>query len=302
MLTDQAVQSVYSQELPNTEVIVVDDGSRDGTAQWMAEHHPEAKVLRNEQSTGFSATANRGLRDAKGQILLLLNSDTVLAEHALLPMLEAFEKNPELGIAGAALQFPDGAPQWSGGKFPTLAWVFALTSGIAVFAGTLPLYRKIKKPGSRSTGSVEWVTGAAMAIRKSVWNDVGPLDENYRFYGQDLDLCRKAGKAGWKISIVPDFVVTHHHGATISEIDGATDASNPEFLWTDILRFITINDGPGAARRTRWVMLFGANLRLFVMALAQPFGSPHTRELRRKRRSIYQKATHALRQFLVIVH
>jgi len=227
--------------------------------------------------------------------LLLLNSDAALTPGSLAPMFDAFEKDDRLGIAGAALQYPDGSPQWSGGCFPSMAWLFALTSGLAVFAGALPFYRRFKKPGSPGDGPVDWVTGAAMALRRQVWDDLGPLDEHYRFYGQDLDLCRKTSRAGWKITLITQFVVTHHNGATIGSSTGATGAANPEHLWSDILRFVEINDGPLAAHRARAVMRIGARLRLAALTLSLPFGSHGTREARRARRALYRKATDALK-------
>ncbi|MEN8165533.1 MAG: glycosyltransferase family 2 protein [Acidobacteriota bacterium] len=290
----EAVASVKAEAPHDTEIIVVDDGSSDGTSRALAERWPEVIVLRNETSTGFSASANRGLAWARGRILLLLNSDAALTPGSLPPMFDAFASDDRLGIAGAVLQYPDGSPQWSGGSFPSLPWLFALTSGIAVFAGTLPFYRRFRTPGSPGDGPVDWVTGAAMALRRQVWNDLGPLDEHYRFYGQDLDLCRRASRAGCRITLIPQFIVTHHHGATIGSSAGATGPANPEHLWSDILRFVEINEGPKAARRALAVMSTGARLRLFAMTLALPFGSQKIRQARRIRRSMYRKAADAL--------
>jgi len=293
-LTLEAVASVVTQGLAGVEIIVVDDGSSDGTLESIAEQHPAVTVIRNDKPLGFSASANRGLCKAQGRILLLLNSDAALKPGSLPPMFDAFEIDEHLGIAGAALQYPDGSPQWSGGAFPTLPWLFALTSGVAVLAGTLPFYRRFKNPGNSAAGSVQWVTGAAMAIRRQVWADLGPLDESYRFYGQDLDLCRKASGRGWRIALIPAFVVTHHHGATIGSSDGGAGTANPEFLWADLLRFVEINDGRQAARRARRVMSVGARLRLAAMTFALPFGSRSTREARRVHRALYRKAQEAL--------
>lgn len=293
-LTLEAVASVASQAPQGTEIIIVDDGSSDRTAQALAERWPNMVVLRNETPTGFSASANRGLAQARGRILLLLNSDAALTPGSLSPLFDAFESDDRLGIAGAVLQYPDGTAQWSGGAFPTLPWLFALTSGAAVLAGALPFYRRFKRPGLPEAGPVQWVTGAAMAIRRQVWDDLGPLEVAYRFYGQDLDLCRKACSAGWRIALIPGFVVTHHHGVTIGAGDDAAGVDNPEFLWTDLLHFVEINDGPQAAQRARWVMSVGARLRLAGMTFALPFGTRATRETRRARKAVYRKAADAL--------
>lgn len=293
-LTMEAVASVADQAPQDTEIIVVDDASSDGTSKQLTGRWPDVIILRNEASTGFSASANRGLTRGRGKVLLLLNSDAALVPGSLQPMFDAFESDDRLGIAGAALQYPDGSAQWSGGSFPSLPWLFALTSGIAVFAGALPFYRHFKKPGSSGDGPVDWVTGAAMAMRRQVWDDIGPLDEHYRFYGQDLDLCRKASRAGWKIALIPQFIVTHHHGATIGSSDGATGPANPEHLWSDILRFIKVNEGPKAAGRAQTVMSIGARFRLGAMTLSLPFGSQETRKAKRVRRAAFLRAKKSL--------
>jgi len=295
-LTVKAVESVLTQALPGTEIIVVDDGSSDGTSEHLSRRFPTVKIIQNLTPLGFSASANRGLAQTRAEILFLLNSDTIATTESLAKMTQAFDADPDLGIAGATLRFPDGTPQWSGGAFPSLPWLFVLTSGMAVLAATLPFYRRFKKPGTEASTPVQWVTGAAMAIRRQCWDEVGPMDEGYRFYGQDMDLCRKASDSGWRIALIPNCIINHLHGATISKSGGTTDSANPEYLWSDILRFIDRNDGPRAARRARRVMRIGAWVRLAGMATLQPLRSHSSRDSARNRRACYRRASAGLLQ------
>src|SRR6185369_3384658 len=124
---------------------------------------------------GFTRAANLGLARASGEILLLLNSDTEVDASGLAALSAAFAAEPRLGAAGADLYYPDGSPQWSGGRAPTLAWLFALASGAPALFRRLPFYRRLKPPGARG-GAVEWVTGAALAVRRAAWEQAGPLD------------------------------------------------------------------------------------------------------------------------------
>ena len=239
------------------EILLVDDGSRDGTADAVASLFPTVRILRNETAQGFTRSANRGLQAAGGEILLLLNSDTEV--EGIDALLARFSEQPKLGIIGAALHYPDGSPQWSGGNEPSLLWLFGLASGIPPLLAKLPLYRRAKPLAQRASA---WVTGAALAIRREAWLQVGPLDEQFRLYAQDLDLCVRVRQAGWGIEILPEFRVLHHHGATIGAQESALGRQNLELLWTDLLRWARKNKGEKWAAQARRALLWGVRLRL----------------------------------------
>jgi GT2 family glycosyltransferase len=255
---------------PACELIVVDDASEDGTAAAIEGRLPGVTVMVNARRAGFARSANRGLAAAAGELLLLLNSDTEVAAASLPALQSAFAADPQLGIAGAELRFPDGAPQWSAGLEPSPRWLFAQASGLPALIGRLPGYRRLRPVGRGPGTRVDWVSGAAMAMRRAVWEAAGPLDEGYRFYCQDLDLCLAARELGWRVAVVPGFVVIHHHGATISAGGGSAAPYHPELMWTDLVRFADKRGGPAAARRAASALKAGARLRLIGRALAAP--------------------------------
>lgn len=252
------------------EVIVVDDASADGTAEAIARLHPAVTLLVNQRREGFSRAANRGLAAAAGDLLLLLNSDTEVPAGSLTALQAAFAGDPKLGIAGAELRFPDGMPQWSAGLEPTPRWLFAQASGLPALLGRLPGYRRLRPPGRGPGARVDWVSGAAMAMRREVLEAAGPFDERYRFYCQDLDLCLAARDLGWRVAIAPGFVVIHHHGATISAGGGSAAPYHPELMWSDLVRFAHKRGGAAAARRAAAALRAGARLRLVGRALIEP--------------------------------
>ncbi|MES1242733.1 MAG: glycosyltransferase family 2 protein [Acidobacteriota bacterium] len=258
---DLTLRCVETLEAEGTtaEIVVVDDGGSDGTAEALAAH--DVQVLHQSPAGGFTRAANLGLARARGEILLLLNSDTEVSPGSLEALLAAFDRDPELGVAGAALHYPDGSPQWSGGRAPSLLWLFGLTSGLPRLLARLPRWRRVKPVGA-APGQVDWVTGAALAMRRRVWEQVGPLDERFRFYAQDLDLCLRAGAAGWKVELLPEVRVMHHHGATISRDPESWGRQNAELLWTDLLRWARKSRGESWGRRAALAMRFGAALRL----------------------------------------
>jgi GT2 family glycosyltransferase len=255
----RAVGSVVAQaDRAHSEIVVVDDGSADGTDAAVRAAVPDAIVLRHARARGFSAAANTGLAAARGEVLLLLNSDTELLPGALAALSLALAGEPRLGVAGGRLYYSDGRPQWSGGRLPTLAWLFALASGLGGGLRRLPGRRQ------RAAGHgqrVDWVSGAALALRRVVYERCGPLDESYAFYCQDLDLCWCARRAGFAVSIVAGFDVLHHHGATIAR-DGGTAGQRPDLLWPDLVRCIAKYRGEPAGENARRALRWGSGLRL----------------------------------------
>jgi len=277
-LTLACLASLFRSPVAGMEVVLVDDASRDGTAEAVRELFPGVLVERHETPERFTRSANDGIARTTGEILLLLNSDTEVEPNGLKGLLAVFAREPELGIAGALLHYPDGSPQWSGGREPSLAWFFALASGLPALLQRLPFYRRLKPLAAPGPATVDWVTGAAMALRRPVWEVVGPLDEGFRFYVQDLDFCRRARRMGWGVAVRPELRVLHHHGATIGREPGASRRQQHELLWTDLLRWARKQHGERWAARAGAALRVGAVLRLAGRRLASPFVAPRRRE------------------------
>lgn len=241
------------------EVIVVDDASSDDTVPRIREAFPEIVVLRQPRNRGFSSSANLGAAASRGELILVLNSDTRMAQGTLDAFLAAFEQDAALGVAGAQLVNADGSPQWSAGPIPTMPWLLVMVSGVA------SLLRPFRRARRSTAGNVGWVSGAAMMFRRRTWDVAGPFREDVRFYAQDLDFCVRARRGGWAIRLLPHVRVEHRHGATIAH--GAALPYAPDLLWLDLLTWARGEYGEGWAGRARRGMIVAAWLRIAARRL-----------------------------------
>jgi hypothetical protein len=203
--------------------------------------------------------------------MLLLNSDTELAAGARPAIEAAFAAHSRLGILGASLHYPNGSWQWSGGREPGVLWCFALASGLGKHLGAARRAIRGAGRGTPSTGPaelrfVDWVSGAAMTVRRPAFADCGTLDESFAFYAQDLDYCRRAADAGWRIAVSPAWHVVHRHGATVGGAGpngtrAAAGFQRLDHLWSDLLLWLLRRHGPARAKAARRALLVGGTLR-----------------------------------------
>jgi N-acetylglucosaminyl-diphospho-decaprenol L-rhamnosyltransferase len=252
-MTLHCARTVLAALPPSAEIIVVDDGSTDGTEELLARELPDVTVVRLDENRGFAPAANRGVAASRGSIVLLLNSDALVAEGALEALLAAFDTDARLGMAGAQLLDADGAPQWSGGPAPTLLWMIGVVSGLGHLA-------RVFRRAGREKPAPDWVSGAAMAFRREVWTAAGPLDERYLFYCQDIDFCLRARAAGWRVALIPEARVTHARGGTVAR--DRELGYDPERLWSDLLTWGRGQYGSRWARFARPILIAVAWLRI----------------------------------------
>jgi len=270
-MTLRCCRAVLASMPPATEIIVADDGSTDGTAEILGREVPGVTVVRFESNRGFAPAANRGAGAAHCRIILLLNSDALVEVGALEAIVAAFDSDPTLGVAGARLVNEDGTPQWSGGRTPTLPWMIGVVSGAGRFAHFFRRRHRqeclchidpaaCRKHGHSCLCDVDWVSGAAMAIRREVWDAAGPLDERFRFYCQDIELCLRARKAGWRVAVVENARVVHAIGGTVAG-KGAL-RHDPERLWPDLLDWGTAHYGRRWSAAARIALVSAAWMRV----------------------------------------
>ncbi len=230
-------ESLKSSNL-NRKVWVVDNASTDGSAEMVRERFPQARLMANESNVGFAAANNQALR-AMGfasaeyhdlpRYVLLLNPDTEVLDDALATMVRFLDDNPQAGVAGAKLLYPDGQLQHSAFAFPTLAQAvldfFPLHHRLlnSRLNGRYP--RRLYERGEPFP--IDHPLGAALMARGEAIQEVGLLDERFFIYCEEIDWCMRMEKAGWGIYCVPRAEVVHHVAESTGQVRGQMFAA----LW-----------------------------------------------------------------------
>jgi GT2 family glycosyltransferase len=273
----------------DSELLVVDNASIDGCAEMIAAEFPRANLIRNPINVGFARANNQALRKAKGELILLLNSDAELRADCLASLETAFAAHPELGIAGPRLLNTDGTWQPSWGKFPTPATEFLFQSYLyKIWPTCFPYGRRVSIYFHRAYGAfrwVEWVTGAALILRRQVYDAIGGLPENTFMYGEDLEYCALARAAGFGVAYVPTASVCHHLQAS-SRRDYARWIEN---YTQATLAYYSLHGMPAERSAVaRWIIA-GSILRRTLWLLAG-WMSPGLRQEAQHRARGYRKA------------
>ncbi len=223
-LLRRALASVYASwgERPGLEVIVVDNASQDGSPAMVQQEFPQARLIVNPQNCGYGAANNRGIAVAAGEFLLVLNPDIEALDDALPRLAAHAQEQPDVGMLGPRMLWPDGETQSSRRRFPTLPVLFLESTWLERLAPR-KLLRRYYKQDQPDTASqdVDWITGAAMLTRRAVIESVGGFDEGFFMYSEELDWCRRIKEAGWRVSYCPDARIIHHEGKSSEQVVAA---------------------------------------------------------------------------------
>ena len=194
------------------ETLLVDNASSDGTADAVTRAFPETQVIRLPRNEGLAAR-NHGLRAARGRFRMFLDSDALLTPGALPSLVDYLELNPEVGLVGPRLVYPDGTLQLSTRRFPPLLLPFLRRPPLARFFEEGPTVQRHLMAGERHdrTREVEYVLGACQLFRQEAQAAAGELDPWMFFGHDDADWCFRMRLAGFKIAYLPEATVIHDY-------------------------------------------------------------------------------------------
>ncbi len=195
------------------QVIVVDNGSRDGTVEMLADNFPWVKVIANRRNLGFAAAQNKGLGMGRGRYLFSLDSDTYITEDTFSAMVRFMDQYPQAGAAGAKLLSPDGVRQYSRRRFPPSIWpVFYRGSFLKniIPPSAQVRYYEMSDVELDSETEVDWVYGGNIIFRRQALEKAGLFDERFFIYCEDIDISYRLQEHGWKRYFVPEARIFHY--------------------------------------------------------------------------------------------
>ncbi|KKQ96204.1 MAG: WsbD [Candidatus Levybacteria bacterium GW2011_GWA2_40_16] len=219
-LTVECVRSVFrTVKKSSFEIIVVDNASEDnsvGELKRLKTKNLKLKIIENSGNFGFSKANNIGIKESQGRYVLFLNSDTLVYENTIDGMINFMDENSRAGASTCFVRLPDGKLDDASHRgFPTPWRAFSHFSGLARILRLKPFTGyNLSHLSLNKTHKIDALAGAFMLVRRVAGDDVGWWDEDYFWYGEDLDFCYRLKKNGWEIYFVPEFEILHYKGAS----------------------------------------------------------------------------------------
>ncbi|MSR62662.1 MAG: glycosyltransferase family 2 protein [Planctomycetes bacterium] len=213
------LRHLAAAEKPACEVIVVENGSTDGSLEYLRAVHPEVRLIANEKNEGFARGSNQGMRVARGEYVLLLNTDTEVAPEAIARMLRFMEEHPQHAAVAPRLVHRDGSTQRTVQEFPTLKTALFFSTPLERW---FPHSRELERYFMRawdqqSSRDVDQPPAAVLLLRKAVLEQVGLFDEELWLFYNDVDLAWRMHAAGWQTHYLAEATVLHHVGGSTSK-------------------------------------------------------------------------------------
>lgn len=216
---NSCLRSIYQGQLnkSNFEIIVVDNNSKDDSVRLIPKTYPEVILINNKKNEGFATANNQAVKKISGDFILFLNPDTQLNEDTLPTMLNFMKENSDVGVATCRVNLVSGNIDDACHRgFPTPWNAFCHFSGLStifpaskIFNGYHLGYSDLNK-----IHEIDSCAGAFMMVRKKVGDQIDWFDEDYFWYGEDLDFCYRVKKNKWKIMFVPDVTIIHYKGVS----------------------------------------------------------------------------------------
>ncbi len=267
-LTLQAVASARkATDGLDARVIVADNGSVDGTVGAVRAAYPEVTVLENPDNPGYGAAINRAASAQRSTHLCAMNADIVLEPGSLLKLRRFLAMNRSCGLVGPALAYPDGKPQRSAKRFPTLGLALGEVLALHALAPDNRWVRRFYYEDQDLTrdAEVDTVSGSVMMLRAEAFETVRGFDEEFRMYFEETDLCRRLRDGGHSVAFCPGARAVHRHGASTRQ----TSVRQVEY-YVSYVRYFRKHHRRAAAAILRAAVVLGALSRMAALVVKYP--------------------------------
>lgn len=235
--------SVVQTEYPNFEIIFADNASTDGTAAWIARTYPEVKIVRHPENWLFCRGNNAALPHATGRFVVLLNNDVEVPPGWLTPLVEVMTQNPDVAaVQPKLLQYEDRTRF----EYAGAAGGYLDRAGYPFTRGRLFNTMERDRGQYDDARDVFWATGAALLLRRSALDEVGPLDERFEMHMEEIDLCWRLQRHGYRVRVAPESTVYHIGGASLPQ----SSPKKTYYNFRNSLLMLYKNLPPSAWRRT----------------------------------------------------
>ncbi len=203
-----------------TEVFLVDNASKDDSAQMVSENFPWVKLIANSDNLGFAAANNQAIKQSSGRLILLLNPDTEVQPSSIKILVDFLDNHPKAGVVAPQLLNTDRSIQRSCRAFPTFSGMLFELLGLSKIFPDQPKFREYKMLdwNHDDEREVDQPEGACLMIKREVIDQVGTLDEGFWMLFEEVDWCYRVKGHGWQIWFTPTAQVVHHYGQSIKQV------------------------------------------------------------------------------------
>ncbi len=247
------------------EVIVSDNGSTDGSIGRIREQFPTVLLVENAANLGFARGNNAGIREARGEYILILNPDTIVHAGSLEKWIAFAEQHPEAGAFGCRMLNPDGTYQESARPFPTVRRSLVAALGLRRLGRVTQAFLSDKYEGwvGESERDIDWQSGCCILFRGDLLKKLGGFDERFFYHYEEVDLCYRVWEAGYSIRFTPELTITHLGGQSVGRfpVRFALETNR------NCYRYFYKHFGTKGAIRCRRVMLMHLHIRQFAYRL-----------------------------------
>jgi GT2 family glycosyltransferase len=254
------LQSIYRETTSiDIEVIVSDNGSTDGSVEFIRQHYPRARVLENGTNLGFARGNNAGIAESSGRYILILNPDTIIHDRSLEKWVAFADCHPEAGAFGCRVLNPDGSFQNPARPFPTVwrSWIAALYLRSLAYVSDVFISDTYTGWDGTTRRLIDWQSGCCVMFRGDLLKDLGGFDGQFFYHFEEVDLCRRVWDAGRSILYTPKAVITHLGGQSVNRFPLRFELER----WRSRYRYFYKHFGPRGARRCRRAALAWIGVR-----------------------------------------